>query len=377
MRRFFVTSIGLMLAVGAASANCLGAVFDFTGSSSTAFLDPTNWTPAGAFITPDSDQYIINHGLTSAYSTNVVQSVGSLIVGGEQSKILLGTDGTFNMSTGSLTDSGGGDSFQVARDLGGKGLMNLTGNAQFTAGAGSADCCTIGARDQGVLNITDNAVVTSPNTYWRVGNYGPQIDDGLGPLQGNGLINVSGHGQFNGMFMFIGVTGGKGELRVSDHGSVNLTGGDLIPNVNTNLPTRSALVHIIGSNATLNAQNDQSANGPLETHNQYLFEADSGGVSPIKLVDAVNIDNNDLTVNLGSFVVLPGSPLNLFEEAPNRRFGTFANVTVTGGNAAATHLHYNDALGAIQLVVPEPSTMLLMGIGMSMMAFVTKRRAAR
>ena len=56
----------------------------------------------------------------------------------------------------------------------------------------------------------------------------------------------------------------------------------------------------------------------------------SRGVSPIKLSDAVNIDNNDLTVNLTGFNVLPGQKILLFDAAPNRRFGTIANLTIQG-----------------------------------------------
>jgi hypothetical protein len=176
------------------------------------------------------------------------------------------------------------------------------------------------------------------------------------------------------MFMFVGTTGGKGELRISDHGSVNLVGGDLIPNVNTNLPSRSALIHIIGSNATLNAQNDQSMNMPTEVHNQYLFQADSGGISTIKLVDAVNIDNNDLTVDLTGFAMTPHTTLTLFDAAPNRIFGQFANVTITGTTVPNLHVSYNQALGDIQ-IVPEPASVVLMCMGALVIGAVVTRRA--
>jgi hypothetical protein len=386
MKKFVVISFGLLLALAAASPVCWGVQVQFVGPGPD-FLVPANWdipanAPQVAPATNAGNQYFVNGGNTSTYATNDSTTVPSLIIGGTPTPGGYGTDGTLNMSNGSLTISGGNDSFQIARDLGDPlaggtiGVMNMTGTAQLTAGAGSADCCTVGARDRGELYIRDNAVVTTPNTYWRVGNYGPSNDDGLGPLQGDGLISIEGNGQFNGMFMFLGVSDGKGELRISGHGAANFTGGDLIPNVNTNMPDRLALVHLIGSTATLNAQNLQSENGAAEVHNQYLFEADSGGVSPIKLVDAVNIGHNDLTVDLGSFTVLPGVPLTLFDAAPNRIFGTFDNVTVTGGNAAQLHLVYNQASGDIYLSIPEPSTSVLLCFAFVLAVFV-KGRASK
>ena len=64
---------------------------------------------------------------------------------------------------------------------------------------------------------------------------------------------------------------------------------------------------MIGSTASLHANDDESANGAAEVHNKYIFTADAGGISPITLADAVNIDNNDLTVNLAGFAVSPSS----------------------------------------------------------------------
>ena len=61
---------------------------------------------------------------------------------------------------------------------------------------------------------------------------------------------------------------------------------------------------MIGSNATLSALNLESANGALQVHNQFLFDADPvSGVSPITLSNAVNITNNDLVVNLNGFTL--------------------------------------------------------------------------
>ena len=52
-------------------------------------------------------------------------------------------------------------------------------------------------------------------------------------------------------------------------------------------------------------------------------------MSEIKLTDAVNITNNDLTVNLAGFNVPHlGDKILLFDAAPDRVFGTFANLSI-------------------------------------------------
>ena len=44
-----------------------------------------------------------------------------------------------------------------------------------------------------------------------------------------------------------------------------------------------------------------------------IFQADAGGVSPITLSDAVNIDNNDLVVNLAGFSFPANGAITLFD----------------------------------------------------------------
>jgi hypothetical protein len=136
------------------------------------------------------------------------------------------------------------------------------------------------------------------------------------------------------------------------------------------------LVHMIGSNATLTAVNLESANGLSQVHNQYEFSADLGGVSEIKLSNAVNITNNNLTVNLNSFVLGPGGTALLFDAAPNQVYGTFASVAVNGGNPAFQYaVRYDQAAGDILLErIPEPSTIALAGLGLVAIATRAKRR---
>ena len=119
-------------------------------------------------------------------------------------------------------------------------------------------------------------------------------------LEGNGLLNVHGNGTFNAHVIFIGDNDSTGELRVSDTGSVVLT-GNLVPRPSGFQAGGSATVRMSGSNATLQAFNLESESLPGEIRTKYRFDADALGVSEIKLTDAINITNNDLEVNLDGF----------------------------------------------------------------------------
>ncbi len=368
MKKSLAIGVGIFLCCVVSNTLSWAAVVQFNGSSSTDFLAASNWTPAG--VPAGGNQYIINNGLTSDYSSNVSTSIASLVVGADYPTAGdFGTAGTLNMSAGSLHITGGGSAFTIARACcAGDGIVNLTNNAALTIDGTDPQ---VGQRDHGELHVGPSASVTSPNGYWRLGNYGASIDNGL---EGDGLLDVQG--TFSAMVIFIGDSDSHGELRVSGQGSVTLT-GNLVPNVATNYPNRSALVQMMGSQASLHAVNDESANGAAEVHNKYKFTADAGGISAITLSNAVNIDNNDLLVDLTGYNAAPGSVLTLFDAAPNQIYGQFATVSIIGPSAPGLQLVYNQPLGDIQLVsVPEPASVALLSLGAFFARLVGRRRVA-
>jgi hypothetical protein len=273
-----------------------------------------------------------------------------------------------------LIVTGGGDSFEIGRACcDGQGVINMTGDAVLEIQGSDP---LIGDRDQGTLNIGDTASVISTRVggaYWRIGNYGASIDAGL---QGDGLLNVYDDGSFGAHVIFLGVTDGHGEVRIADNGSVTLT-DNLVLNVNTDLPNRSALVRMIGSNASLSALNLESANGLSQVHNQFQFDADPvGGVSPITLSNAVNITNNDLVVNLNGYTLSDVVPLLLFDAAPGQIYGTFAS-SIVNGSIVPHRVIYDQASGDISVLrVPEPSTVALFGLGMILAIGAKRRKSA-
>jgi hypothetical protein len=294
------------------------------------------------------------------------------------------------MTSGKLIVSGSGDSFQIARARGpvfgdgkGAGTVTMT-NAELQIGGSDP---IVGTRQHGVLDVGLNAkVYNTPgqDNYWRLGNYGPSIDAGL---EGNGLLDVHSNGTFNAHVIFIADNDATGELRVSNTGSVVLT-GNLVPRPSGFQAGGSATVRMTGSTATLQAYNLESESLAGEIRTKYRFDADALGVSVIKLTDAINITNDNLEVNFGAFVLPTYGSLLLFDgdhtgplSAPigNRVFGTFANLTVNGVlNPSNYIVTYDQANGNILLQgVPEPSTLALLGLGMVMSIFVAKRRETR
>ena len=287
------------------------------------------------------------------------------------------------MTAGKFIVTGGGDNFQIARargavfgDANGDGLITMT-NAELQIGGSDP---IVGTRDHGVLDVGLNAkVYNTPgqDNYWRLGNYGPSVDAGL---EGNGLLNVHSNGTFNAHVIFIGDNDATGELRVSDTGSVVLT-GNLVPRPSGFQAGGSATVRMSGSSATLQAFNLESESLAGEIRTKYRFDADALGASEIKLTDAINITNNDLEVNLGAFVLPNLSTLLLFDGdqalVGSRIFGTFANLTVNGAlNPSNYTVVYDQPNGDILLQrVPEPSTMALLGLVLTI--FVAKRRELR
>jgi PEP-CTERM motif-containing protein len=378
------------LAISAASPNCWAVIYQFDGSVDNAFLTPNNWSiPPGMTADPGvpgvGDRAIINNNFVVTYGTAVTTTLGSLIVGADWPVTgELGTDGTLNMTAGKFIVTGGGDNFQIARARGavfgdgdGDGLLMMT-NAELQIGGSDP---IVGTRDHGVLDVGLNAkVYNTPgqDNYWRLGNYGPSVDAGL---EGNGLLNVHSNGTFNAHVIFIGDNDATGELRVSDTGSVILT-GNLVPRPSGFQAGGSATVRMSGSNAILQAFNLESESLPGEIRTKYRFDADALGASEIKLTDAINITNNDLEVNLDGFVLPSLGKVLLFDGdqalVGSRVFGTFANLTVNGVlNPSNYAVVYDQVNGDISLQrVPEPSTALLVLLGV-VMAIAAKRRTSR
>jgi hypothetical protein len=389
MKKTLISSIAMLITLSVASQ--VGAVVkDFDGNTNLDFLTAANWNDGlgsdDDTVPSVTDEAMIHDGFAGAsavtYSTAVTTTVGRLTVGGDWHYTApltgdFGTSGELVMTAGKILVT---NKLEIARSRGvvfgdgnGTGLITMT-NAELELDNYDHG---IGVRQQGELNVGLNAkVYNSPGqeNYWRVGNYGVNTDAGL---EGNGLLNVHDNGTFNAHVIFIADNDAVGEVRISDTGSVVLT-GNLVPRPSGFQAAGSAKVQMNGAGATLSAYNLESESEAGEVATQYEFNADSLlGVSEIKLTDAINITNNALIVNLNSFPLANFASVLLFDGdqalVGNRIFGTFASTTVSG-SPFAHRVVYDQVNGDILLQrVPEPSTLLLVGVTV-MIAFGAKRR---
>ena len=384
MKKVFLASVGQFLAFSLFSTNCWALIYQFDGDVDNTFLTAGNWNE---FVSNTDglpgvgDRAIINDSFVVTYDTSVTTTLGSLIVGADWPVTGdVGTPGTLDMSAGKIVVTGGGDNFQIGRACcAGDGAIYLSGKAELEIGGSDP---SVGTRENGILDVGGAASVygsTGVDNYWRLGNYGPSTDSGL---EGNGLLNVHDNGSFKGHVIFIADNDASGELRVADNGSVVLT-GNLVPRPSAGFQAMgSATVQMNGANATLSAYNLESESLPGEIPTQYEFNADSvNGVSPITLQDAINITNNDLVVNLNGYSLPNLSSLLLFDGdqslVGNRIFGTFASTAVSGGVPGAQYsVVYDQLAGDILLQrVPEPTTVMLFGLGL-VMTICAKRRSS-
>ena len=182
------------------------------------------------------------------------------------------------------------------------GEIIMTGSSTLTANG-----VIIGERTKGLLSIGPNAVVdlriwvdaTVPmpsrptlaaQQDMRIGNYGPALQrfDCEPGLDGNGLVDVQG--TLNANDMYFSENGGKGEIRLSGGGTVNLNGalhmsfcGRLrLPRHAAeiaHLALRSSKVSIIGSSGTFNVglDPDPMVVDPMPASSRDLHAAFSDG----------------------------------------------------------------------------------------------------
>lgn len=382
MNRFVVASFAFVLAISIGVPSW-ALIFQFDGDADNTFLTAANWDDgSGADGVPGpSDRAIINDGFDVTYGlgpedgANTV--LGSLIVGADWPVTGdVGTPGTLTMYSGKITVTGGGDNFQLGRACcSGDGALNLVGSAELEIGGSDP---VVGTRDNGVLDIGGSAkVYNTPgvDNYWRLGNYGPSIDAGL---EGNGLLNVHDNGSFNAHVIFVADNDATGEVRVSDNGSVVLT-GNLVPRPSGFQAGGSAKIQMNGANATLSAFNLESESLAGEVPTLYEFNADASlGLSTITLMDAINITNNDLVVNLNGYSLPQLGTAVLFDGdqalAGDRIFGSFASTTVTG-TSDPYQVVYDQMNGDILLQrIPEPTTWLLLALGLLPASSAMRRR---
>jgi autotransporter-associated beta strand protein len=212
-----------------------------------------------------------------AGASSTANMSGGLVTWNGSTKLstIIGNSGTatFNMSGGTLGESGKVSGLIIGYDSGSNGTLNVSGTAVVnTFGNNSAGSLVVGNSGAGTMNVTGGTV--------NVNGSGSFVEIGAG-TNGVGTLTISG-GTFNtdsNAVVYIGFDGGGGST-----GTMNIKGGTLnLGYLFVGLGSRpGGTLNVVGSAAAINVAGQYFQN-PVDTTAFYL---DDGGVSAIHAASA-------------------------------------------------------------------------------------------
>jgi hypothetical protein len=373
MRARSLSTIGKLLAgiaaVATATPTVRAANVQFTGAVNTDFTLAGNWADNNP-PTADGDIHFVDNGLTADLTTTA--TVSHVVIGDVATGILNVNGGSLNIvNISTFPGLAVSSFFSNHTGLGtvnviNGGVINMVSDTPGT----KRDAGFVGDRADGTLNIGPGSSVLAPDIIFRLGQFGGPFGDP--PHEADGIVNVEG--TWTPDFIFMGPNGGDAEIHVSGNGSVFTTRALDMRAVGAMKPFHSALIRMIGSNASWSSDDilldRQGAGINQQPRDHVMFIADAGGVSEMVSRDAILFNDAELTVDLTNFRELnPGELLLLFDAAPGQLANghAFGVVNVIGvSNPGEYSLIYDDEpTGDILLTrVPEPSTLAMTGFAL-------------
>ena len=379
MKRVLVGLLFLSCVTRFAASPGQAASIQFDAEVNTDFTVGTNWSdnnPPAA----DGDIHFVDNGLTANLTGTA--TVSHVVVGDVAAGTLNVNGGTLNIAN--ITSFPGLAVSSFFSNHTGLGTVNVTngGTINMTTdvpGTAKRDAGFVGDRADGTLNIGPGSSVLSPDIIWRIGQFGGPYGDP--PHEADGIVNVEG--SWTGDLIFMGPNGGDAQINVSGSGSVFTTRSLDMRAVGAMKPFHSAIIRMIGSNASWSSDDillDRQGTGiNQQPRDHVMFIADAGGVSEIVSRDALLFNDAELTVDLTNYHELSESePLLLFDAAPGQLANghAFGVLNVLGvSDPSVYRLVYDDvATGDIFLAVPEPTGFALTAFGLIGLAVKRHRR---
>jgi hypothetical protein len=360
-----------------ATSSGQAANIQFDNGTSSDFNTATNWADNNP-PTADGDIHFIQNFLTADLTGTA--TVSHVVVGDANFGTLNVNGGTLNIANIPSFPGLAISSFYSNHT--GFGVVNVinggTINMTTTAPGTKRDAGFVGDRADGILNIGFGSSVLSPDIIWRIGQFGGPYGDP--PHEADGIVNVQG--TWTADYIYLGPSGGDGEVNVSGNGSVYTTRALDARAVGGMKPFHSSIIRMVGSLASWSSDDillDRQGAGPtLSPRDHVMFIADAGGVSEMVSRDAILFNDAEVTVNLSAYGPLAlNEQMLLFDAAPGQLADghLFGVLNVVGGAPPGEYtLIYDDvATGDIFLTrVPEPASVAL--FAMCSVLFLGRRR---
>jgi hypothetical protein len=394
MNRFLKVGSAVVLCgalVSIASASDYANYVGFDGEASNDFNNPLNWDDDNPPL-PDGSLHNVESGQTAVLTGPA--TVNAIYVGDESTGVLtVDAGGVLNViSDTSVWPHPSG--FPTGLVLGGHfhnhtghgtlniingGVVNMVRTDPISSNpANGRDVGFVGERADGVLNIGPGSLLDSPEIVWRIGQFGGVFGADL--FDATGVVNVEG--EWNADIIFLGPSGGDGEVNVSGNGSVFTARATDLRSF-TNPGFTNNVIRMIGSNASWDADDiimtRQGSGANLQPRPHVMFIADAGGVSPMVARDALLFNDAEVTVDLTAFGELAlFETLLLFDAAPGQladghAFGAL-NVLGVADPSKYGLIYRDNQSGNIFLArIPEPSSLALFALGL----MITVRRLRR
>jgi len=304
----------------------------------------SNWDPETA-LTATGHTWVIGNAGAATVGTGSSYTINGPFEVGEAKSGSLTLNGT-----GALSVTGGNMSVGYTSN-GGAGLVVLNDSSSLNTGS-----MYLGHRTAGTLTVNQNASVTASNFYVSTGSSG-----------GNGTLNLYGTMSVSGTSATSIRLGNESQntsvtLNLYSGSSLTTAGGLTVDGING-----PYTIHLDGSGSTFSVAKDIAAAKSVAT---FSFTADEGGISTVTSLQNINITGATLTLDMDDYT---GSQSMLLFSG-NSITGTFGTVNWLGESRGTLVYGANSIM---LTVVPEPSSVAILGGGLLVIAGAGRRLARR
>lgn len=396
--RTFLHAMAACACAVALAAPASAQLNQFTGTNGTDYNDPANWILGNVPV--GGETAVIGEAVMGAQNPATTDLSADAPMPLFEFKVGKGPngDGTVNHSAGALI----ADNWAVVGDGEGGGTAfgsyNLSGTGTVQVGAtnpfNSALAVGTGAGGQGTfdMNSADNSVLAEGYSIGDGDTSTGVFTQSAGTVTANVWINVGQGGAASGTYNMSGGSLTTPELSVAESapsiGTFNASESSSLSlgsvRISRNEGSTGGTLNLIGSDVTFNAgqfsvaSNDGAFN--VDSAGAVNFFSDGGGLSTINVAGDVTLNDGlgaGSTASLG--IDLTGGDLGgdlLLIDLDGVLTGQFTGLpegtVVPGANGRFITYDYL-GVGDVALVIPEPSCVVMVLVGLVGLGFIRRR----